>query len=106
MKQVYDTIGVGYASARKADPRIEKFVWTALGSSRTVVNVGAGTGNYEPIDREVVAVEPSETMIAQRPISTVPVFAPSPKRYHFVTARSMPLWPPSRFTIGAIALLD
>jgi SAM-dependent methyltransferase len=38
-----------------------------------VVNVGAGTGAYEPRDREVVAVEPSETMIAQRPAGSAPV---------------------------------
>ena len=72
-EQVYDTIGVGYASARSADPRIESLIWAALGGARTVVNVGAGTGNYEPTDRWVIAVDPAVTMLAQRQVSTVPV---------------------------------
>ncbi len=72
-EQVYETIGVGYASARRADPRIESLIWAALGGARTVVNVGAGTGNYEPTDRWVVAVEPAVTMLDQRRVSTVPV---------------------------------
>jgi SAM-dependent methyltransferase len=52
---------------RREDPRIAAAIGEALGDARTVVNVGAGAGSYEPHDREVVAVEPSETMIAQRP---------------------------------------
>jgi SAM-dependent methyltransferase len=37
------------------------------------VNVGAGTGNYEPTDRELlVAVEPARTMIDQRPRGAPP----------------------------------
>ena len=72
-EQVYETIGVEYASARHADPRIENLVWAALGDARTVVNVGAGTGNYEPTDRWVVAVEPAVTMFAQRRVRTVPI---------------------------------
>jgi SAM-dependent methyltransferase len=62
----YERIGLGYAGARREDPRIAARVRDALGPSRTVVNVGAGTGNYEPPDRTVVAVEPSEVMLAQR----------------------------------------
>jgi ubiquinone/menaquinone biosynthesis C-methylase UbiE len=62
----YDTIGRTYAQARRADPRIATKILSALGDARTVVNVGAGTGNYEPGDRSVVAVEPSLTMIRQR----------------------------------------
>ncbi len=62
----YERIGHGYATARREDPRIAAPVRDALGPARTVVNVGAGTGNYEPQDRVVVAVEPSEVMIAQR----------------------------------------
>lgn len=44
----------------------------ALGDARSVVNVGAGTGSYEPWDCDVVAVEPSEVMIAQRPPDAAP----------------------------------
>ncbi len=63
----YDVIGRTYTATRATDPRIAAAIWEALGDARTVVNVGAGTGNYEPPDREVTAVEPSAVMIAQRP---------------------------------------
>ncbi len=61
----YDSLGRNYSDFRQADPRIEARVWAALGDARSVVNVGAGSGSYEPPDREVVAVEPSAVMIAQ-----------------------------------------
>jgi SAM-dependent methyltransferase len=70
---VYDSIGVGYADQRRPDPRIEARITGALGNAHTVVNVGAGTGNYEPRDRHVVAVDPSEVMIRQRPPGSAPV---------------------------------
>ena len=63
----YDRIGIGYTGFRRPDPRIEVRIWAALGDARSVVNVGAGSGSYEPHDREVIAVEPSPVMIAQRP---------------------------------------
>jgi SAM-dependent methyltransferase len=63
----YDRWGRGYAARRATDPRITAAIEAALGDARSVVNVGAGTGSYEPADREVVAVEPSAVMIAQRP---------------------------------------
>jgi SAM-dependent methyltransferase len=66
MSAKYDSIGVNYAELRKPDPRIAKFITTALGPARTVLNVGAGTGSYEPDDRMVTAVEPSAEMIRQR----------------------------------------
>jgi SAM-dependent methyltransferase len=62
----YDTIGEGYAKHRRSDPRIAAKIEAALGDARTVANIGAGTGSYEPTDRQVVAVEPSATMIRQR----------------------------------------
>jgi SAM-dependent methyltransferase len=68
----YDRIGVTYSATRRPDPRIERQVLTALGDARSVVNVGAGVGSYEPRDREVVAVEPSAVMIAQRPPGAAP----------------------------------
>ncbi len=67
MTHFYDRIGGGYTATRRADPRIAARIHAALGDARTVVNVGAGTGSYEPRDRDVVAVEPSERMIEQRP---------------------------------------
>jgi SAM-dependent methyltransferase len=68
----YDTHGHGYAQRRRTDPRIAALVHAALGDARTVVNVGAGAGSYEPTDRYVVAVEPSAGMRAQRPATAVP----------------------------------
>jgi SAM-dependent methyltransferase len=70
--QLYDTIGTGYAVTRRTDPRIATQVWAALGDARTVLNVGAGTGSYEPGDRDVIAVEPSAVMRAQRPAGAAP----------------------------------
>jgi SAM-dependent methyltransferase len=69
---LYDTIGGGYATTRRADPRIAAAIDRALDDARTIVNVGAGTGSYEPTDREVTAVEPSAAMIAQRPPGAAP----------------------------------
>jgi SAM-dependent methyltransferase len=68
----YELIGSGYTATRRPDPRIEEAIWAALGDAETVLNVGAGAGAYEPPDREVLAIEPSETMIAQRPPGAAP----------------------------------
>lgn len=73
MTQLYEQIGVGYGSFRRPDPRIAKAIMRALGEAETVVNVGAGTGSYEPADRLVVAVEPSIAMIRQRRAGSAPV---------------------------------
>jgi SAM-dependent methyltransferase len=69
---LYDDIGAGYAHRRKADPRIAAAIVSALGDARSVINVGAGAGSYEPADRAVLAVEPSEVMIAQRALHAAP----------------------------------
>ncbi len=70
--ELYDSIGHGYGERRKQDPRIaERIIW-ALGSSESVVNVGAGAGSYEPRDRKLIAVEPSKVMIRQRPPQAAP----------------------------------
>lgn len=68
----YDRIGRGYARTRRADPRLAEHIHAALGGARTVVNVGAGAGSYEPRDRHVVAIEPSDVMAAQRPPDLAP----------------------------------
>lgn len=68
----YDRHGHTYTRHRRADPRIEAQVHAALGPARTVLNVGAGTGSYEPRDRAVTAVEPSATMRANRPAGAAP----------------------------------
>ena len=69
---VYDRIGSGYTETRRPDPRIAAAIGAALGDARTLVNVGAGAGAYEPRDRRVVAVEPSGAMIDQRPTGAAP----------------------------------
>lgn len=71
--ELYDSIGRTYSTARQTDPRIAAAIWRALGDAGTVLNVGAGTGHYEPGDRDVVALEPSAVMIAQRPPGAAPV---------------------------------
>jgi SAM-dependent methyltransferase len=73
--QLYDTIGAAYTVTRRTEPRIAARIWAALGDARTVVNVGAGTGSYEPPDRHVLAVEPSALMRAQRPAGAAPCVA-------------------------------
>ena len=79
----YDEHGRHYTRGRRADPRIEARVHAALGDARTVLNVGAGTGSYEPRDRWVLAVEPSATMRAQRPPGAAPAIE--------ATAEALPL---------------
>src|SRR5207237_1367419 len=74
-EQLYDTIGADYTVTRRTEPRIAAQVWAALGDARTVLNVGAGTGSYEPADRDVLAVEPSAVMRAQRPSGAAPCVA-------------------------------
>jgi SAM-dependent methyltransferase len=66
MNAKYDVIGVNYAELRKPDRRIARIIESALGLAPTVLNVGAGTGSYEPTNRSVIAVEPSRQMIRKR----------------------------------------
>jgi SAM-dependent methyltransferase len=73
--ELYDTIGATYTVTRRTEPRIAARIWAALGNARTVLNVGAGTGSYEPPDRDVTAVEPSALMRAQRPAGAAPCLA-------------------------------
>jgi len=80
--QLYDTIGATYTVTRRTEPRIAARIWAALGDARTVLNVGAGTGSYEPPGRDVTAVEPSAVMRAQRPAGAAPCVA--------ATAESLP----------------
>lgn len=79
----YERLGVGYARHRNSDPRIAAEIIGALGTSLSVVNVGAGTGSYEPEDRHVVAIEPSEVMRRQRAVTAAPCIT--------ATAEELPL---------------
>jgi SAM-dependent methyltransferase len=79
----YDSIGLSYSEVRRADPRFEAAIRGALGDARRILNIGAGAGSYEPSDLEVIAVEPSPVMIAQRPAHAAPAIQG--------TAESLPL---------------
>ncbi|MFE9809103.1 methyltransferase domain-containing protein [Streptomyces sp. NPDC005548] len=68
---IYDTLGATYGRTRQPDPRIAAQIHAALGNALDVINVGAGTGSYEPA-RTVLAVEPSHIMLAQRPPGAAP----------------------------------
>jgi len=95
---LYDTIGTTYTVTRRTEPRIAAQVWAALGDARTVLNVGAGTGSYEPPDRAVTAVEPSAAMRAQRPAGAAPCVA--------ATAESLPFEDQSFDAAMALATID
>lgn len=70
---LYDSIGVGYSLNRRPDPRWAAVIHAALGGGKTILNIGAGAGSYEPVDRAVMALEPSRRMIAQRAATAAPV---------------------------------
>ena len=95
--RLYDAIGGAYTATRRTEPRIAAQVWAALGDAQTVLNVGAGTGSYEPPDREVTAVEPSAVMRAQRPASAARCVA--------ATAESLPFEDQSFDAAMAIATI-
>jgi SAM-dependent methyltransferase len=86
MAQLYDEIGIGYKNYRRPDPRLATAIFHALGNVRSVVNVGAGAGSYEPTDRFVVAVEPSRAMIHQRHLGSAPVVQASATNLPFQEA--------------------
>jgi len=62
----YDSNGKTYSSRRETEPKIAEYINRSLGDAKTVLNVGAGAGSYEPSDRYVIAIEPSITMRNQR----------------------------------------
>lgn len=81
--RLYDAIGGAYPVTRRTEPRFATQIWGALGDARTVLNVGAGTGSYEPTDREVIAVEPSAVMREQRPAGAAPCVAATAENLPF-----------------------
>ena len=121
MSPLYDTIGINYAELRRPDARIAEQIHRALGNARSVLNIGAGTGSYEPADKQVTAVEPSGEMIQKRAASTAVVVQASADSLPFddnVFDASMAIltihhWPDKaaglremrRVTRGAIVLL-
>jgi SAM-dependent methyltransferase len=93
-RAAYDRIGVAYSTTRRPDPRIRDAIWSALGGAATVINVGAGAGSYEPPET-VLAVEPSQVMIDQRPPGSAPAVRAGAER--------LPV--PDGFAEAAMALL-
>lgn len=83
---IYNSIGHGYAAYRRPDPRIASIIDAALGDAERVVNVGAGAGSYEPPGRTVLAVEPSEVMIRQRPATAAPCVQGSAEKLPLASA--------------------
>ncbi|MET7287001.1 MerR family transcriptional regulator [Streptomyces sp. NPDC005573] len=81
--RLYDVIGGAYPATRRTEPRIAARIRDALGDARTVLNVGAGTGSYEPADRDVTAVEPSAVMRGQRPAGSAPCVAAAAENLPF-----------------------
>jgi SAM-dependent methyltransferase len=94
--ELYDRIGRGYTATREPDSRIAAAIWAALGDARSVLNVGAGAGAYEPPDRDVLAVEPSAVMLRQRPAAAAPAIRAG--------AEALPL--PDRSVDAAMAVLS
>jgi len=82
-RPLYEEHASSYARTRRPDPRIAAVVEGALGDAKTVVNVGAGTGSYEPQGRAVTAVEPSAEMISQRPAGAAPAVQASAEALPF-----------------------
>ncbi len=80
----YDRLGTTYTATRREDPELAGQILTALGDGRTLLNVGAGSGAYEPRDRTVLAVEPSPVMISQRPADAAPAVLAEAERLPFV----------------------
>ena len=73
MTALYDSIGLTYSDRRESDPRIAAAIEAAIAGCDSILNVGAGTGSYEPASKSLIAIEPSRTMIAQRPRGAAPV---------------------------------
>jgi SAM-dependent methyltransferase len=94
---LYDRIGRSYTATRGEDPRIANAIHAAIGDAQSVVNVGAGSGSYEPRDRRVMAVEPSRVMSAHRPPASAPVVP--------AHAESLP-FPDSSFDAAMAVLSD
>jgi SAM-dependent methyltransferase len=83
---LYDSIGGNYAQVRRPDRRIAAAIEVALGDAASVANIGAGAGAYEPLDRDVIAIEPSTVMIRQRPAGAAPCLQGSAEALPLETA--------------------
>ncbi len=86
MPALYDQIGVYYSVTRCTEPRIAAPLHAALSDATRIVNIGAGTGSYEPEHMALVAVEPSSVMIAQRHADAHPVEQASAEHLPFADA--------------------
>ncbi|MEM7533163.1 MAG: class I SAM-dependent methyltransferase [Chloroflexota bacterium] len=100
MNPIYDRIGINYAVTRCTDPKVAEQLYAELQGAARIVNIGAGTGSYEPESVDLVAVEPSSEMIAQRKVGMHPVEQASAEKLpfddnsfsHAMTVLSMHHW--------------
>lgn len=99
---LYDSIRTSYRLTRRADARLARRIRSAVGDAKRVINIGAGTGSYEPDDCTVIAVEPSMVMISQRPARAAPVVRAVAEHYLSGSAASTWRWPCGRSTTGLI----
>ncbi len=83
MEPIYDQIGINYSVSRGTDPKIAKTLYAELEGATRIINIGAGTGSYEPVHIDLVAVEPSSEMIAQRHQDAHPVKQASAEKLPF-----------------------
>jgi SAM-dependent methyltransferase len=97
---LYDAIGINYSVTRCTDPKIAKQLYAEFQGATRIVNIGAGTGSYEPDNVELVAVEPSSEMISQRKPGSHRVEKASAEKLpfddgsfsHAITVNSMHHW--------------
>jgi hypothetical protein len=89
---LYDSVGRTYRATCQADPRIEAQICAALAGCDSVVNIGAGTGSYEPA-QTIAAIEPGRTMIDQRPAGTAPTIRRSQSTSRWARTVRTRRWP-------------
>jgi hypothetical protein len=103
-EQLYDTIGATYSVTRRTEPRIAAQVWAALGDARTVLNVGAGTGSYEPSDREVTGWSRRRSCVHSVPPAQRGVWLPPRRVFRSRVSPSMQRWRLPPFITGRTRL--
>ena len=110
MNAIYDKIGINYSVSRCTDPQIAKQLYSELQGATRIINIGAGTGSYEPANVDLVAVEPSSKMISQRELGSHRVVKAFAEKLpfennsfsHAMTILSMHHWESKELAFGEI----
>jgi len=105
MKTLYDDIGINYTNNRRTDDRIAAQLHSHLKGAKRIINIGAGTGSYEPENANLVALEPSSEMIAQRKPDAYPTVQAFAELLPFENKTFSHAMSSSRCTIGKIKQL-